>query len=66
MDATARVRSVVLGDAVSMMVDLAMSTSVSGGAMSMTVGTAMPTLMVDAVLMLKLALVLMLMVDVDL
>jgi hypothetical protein len=37
-----------VGLEVSMMVDLAMSTSASGGAVSMTVGTAMPTLMVDA------------------
>jgi hypothetical protein len=63
MEAAARVRSVMLGDAVLMMVDLAMSTSVSGGAVSMTVGTSMPTLMVDAVSMLMLALVSKLMVS---
>jgi hypothetical protein len=50
MEVAAGVRSVMLGDAVSMMVDLATSTSVSGGVVSMTVDTAMPTLMVDAVL----------------
>jgi hypothetical protein len=56
MEVAAGVRLAVLSDAVSTMVDLAMSTSISGGAVSMTVGTAMPTLMVDAVSMLMLAL----------
>jgi hypothetical protein len=51
MVVAAGVRSTMLGNAVSIMVDLAMSTSVSGGAMSMTVGTTMLTLMVDAVSM---------------
>jgi hypothetical protein len=39
----------MLGDVVSMMVDLAMSTSVFGEVVSITVGTTMPTLMVDEV-----------------
>jgi hypothetical protein len=51
MEVAARVRSAMLNDAVSMMVDLAMSTLVSGEVVSMMVGTAMPTLMVDAVSM---------------
>jgi hypothetical protein len=62
MEAATRVRSVMLGDAVLMIVDLAMSTLVSGGAVSMTVGTAMPMLIVDAVSMSMLALVSKLMV----
>jgi hypothetical protein len=56
MVVAAGVRSAVLGDAVSMMVDLAISTSVSHGVVSMTVGTVMPTLMIDAVSMSMLVL----------
>jgi hypothetical protein len=41
---------------VSMMVNLAMSTSISSGVVSMTVSTVMPTMAVDAVSMSMLAL----------
>jgi hypothetical protein len=56
MEVAARVRSAMLGDAMSMMVDLVMSTSVSGGVVSVMVGTVMPTMMVDVVSALMLAL----------
>jgi hypothetical protein len=46
MVVAAGVRSAMLGDAVSMMVDLVMSTMVAGRVASMTVGTAMPTVVV--------------------
>jgi hypothetical protein len=47
--ASAEVKSVMLGDAVSTMVDPVMSTLVASDVASMTVGTAMPTMVVDAV-----------------
>jgi hypothetical protein len=56
MVVAAGVRSAMLGDAVSMMVDSVMSTMVAGGVESMTVGTAMPTVVVDAVSMSMLVL----------
>jgi hypothetical protein len=59
----AEVRSVALGDAVSMMADLAMSTSVSGEMVSMMVGTAMPTTVSMAESMLILSLMLKLMAE---
>jgi hypothetical protein len=49
MMVVAGVKSAMLGYAVLMMVDLAMSTSVSDGMVSMMADIVMPTLMVDAV-----------------
>jgi hypothetical protein len=51
------VRSAMLGDAVLRMVNSVMSTMVADGVVSMTVGTAMPTMVVDAESMLILVLV---------
>jgi hypothetical protein len=47
--ASAEEKSSMLGDAVLMMVDLVMSTMVAGEVASMTVGTVMPMMVVDAV-----------------
>jgi hypothetical protein len=49
MVVAAGVRSAMLGDAMSMMVDSVMLAMVAGGVASMTVGTAMSTMVVDAV-----------------
>jgi hypothetical protein len=56
MVVTAGVRSAMLGDTVSMMVDSVMSTMVIGGVASTTVGTAMSSIVVDAVSTLMLVL----------
>jgi uncharacterized membrane protein len=57
MMVAAGVRSATLGDAVSMTVDLAMSTSVYDGTVSITAGAAMPTAVSMAVSMSILTLV---------
>jgi hypothetical protein len=59
MMVVAEVRTATLGGAVSMMVGLTTSISVSNEMVSMTVGTAMPTAVLMAVSMSILALVLM-------
>jgi hypothetical protein len=61
--ASAEMKSATLGNVVSETVDPVISTMVAGGVASMTVGTAMPTMVVDAVVMSMLVLMLMLVVS---
>jgi hypothetical protein len=61
--ASAEAKSAMLGDAVSETVDPVLSITVAGGVASMTVGTAMPTMVVDAVSTSMLVLMSMLVVS---
>jgi hypothetical protein len=61
--ASAETRSAMFGDVVSETVDPVMSTMVAGGEASMTGGTAMPTIVVDAVSTSMLVLMSMLVVS---
>jgi hypothetical protein len=61
--ASAEAKSATLGDVVSETVDPVMSTMVAGGVASMTVGIAMPTMLVDTVSMSMLVLMSMLVVS---
>jgi hypothetical protein len=61
--AGAKTRSAMLGDAVSKMVDPVVSTMVASGEASMTIGTAMPMMVVDAVSTSMLVLMSMLVVS---